>query len=123
MTTSTFLGSVNATEIYRGITANLRLTVTQDGAAYDLTDAEVYFTVKCNVGTVDNKLQKTVTNGGVALADDPRDGTADITLSAADTQSLDPGSYVYDIVIVKTDERYLVVGPTTLVVKQSVTRF
>jgi len=122
MLTTSFLGAANSVDVYRGLTAKFLLTVTQDGAKYNLTGATIFFTVKCDLGA-DNKLQKK-TGSGITLAADPRDGTATIVLSADDTQSLDAGAYVFDAVVQTAGgERFLVAGPGTLTVKQSATRF
>lgn len=122
--TTSFLGVANSMDVYRGLTSKFLLTLTQDGEKYDLTGATVYFTVKCSVADIANRLQKTSVSNGITIATDPRDGTAELLLSAADTQTLDPGAYVFDIVVVTAGgERFLVLGPGTLSVKQSVSRF
>jgi len=122
MTTTSFLAPVNSTDVYRGMTSKFRITVTQAGAAYDLTGATLYFTVKSDIASTSNKLQKK-TGDGITTVGDARNGQADLLLSASDTQTLDCGSYEYDVVVEKAGERFLVIGPATLAVKQSVTRF
>jgi len=123
--TTSLLTPANAIDVYRGLSFTARLTVTQDDLPYDLTGATLYFTVKCDVKSLQNALQKTsLPAGGIVIAADPRDGYADIALTTADTQALDPGKYVFDIVLVTVSgERFLITGPSTMRVLQGVMRF
>ena len=80
--------------MYRGDTKSINLTVTDDdGVAVDLTGAEVWLTLKSAVTEADpGVLQKKVTSHTT-----PLEGKTSITIDPADTDSVSPDDYLYDI--------------------------
>lgn len=124
--TTSFIDSENSLEFLQGQSKTLELTITQDvdgtEEKFDLTGATIYFTVKCDVRDRDNQLQKTsLVVAEIEVAADPREGTAKIYFVPEDTKGLEPGQYVYDIVVVSGTDQHVVVGPDTLIVKRRVT--
>ena len=123
-TTSSMLDSETALEVIHGETKELELTVVDSaGAKFDLTGALLYLTVKCKVSDTNNVLQLTSTPvAGIVIATDPRDGTATITFSAAQTAKT-PGTYVYDIWLQESGgERHPIIGPEKFKIVRGVTR-
>lgn len=121
-----FLAAENDLTIVRGTSRTLALTVKDgDGNAVDLTGARVVMTVKCRVKDVDPVIQKDSDNGVSEVEiTGPLAGTAKIYLQPGDTQTLDPGPYVFDIwVILTSGSRHLVVGPGKFNVVPGVTVF
>lgn len=81
--------------INRGTTYTIGLNYQKNGVAETLVGATVRFTVKPNEYSADTNdsdasIIKNVTDGTA-------EGTATITLNPADTASLEPGKYFYDI--------------------------
>ena len=86
-------------KINRGTTYTINYTYKKNGTAYSLVGATVRFTIKTSewdTSTTDSTavVEKNVTSGLV-------DGTCVITITPADTATLEPGQYYYDI---KVDE-------------------
>jgi hypothetical protein len=123
-TTTSMLDSETALEVIHGETKELELTVVDSsGEKFDLTGASIYLTVKCKVSDTNNVLQLTSTPAaGIVFATDPRDGTATITFTVANT-SQTPGTYIYDIWLVESGgERHVLIGPEKFKVVRGVTR-
>jgi hypothetical protein len=83
--------------IDRGQTYSGTITITQDGAAKDITGYTIFFTVKKNTNDLDDTdddkalISKNITShtnaaGGISL----------LSLTTSDT-SINPGTYFYDI--------------------------
>lgn len=71
------------------------VTITNDGTAYNLTNATATFTVRASE---DATTILTLTNGsGITLGGTA--GTAQITATATQTSSIDAGVYTYDFTI------------------------
>ena len=84
--------------VIRGDTHTISLAITGAmGAIVDLTGATVFFTVNAEKSPTDDSaavIQKTVT-----IHSDPTAGKTVIKLDPADTDSVAPGNYWYDIQI------------------------
>lgn len=130
MTTTPYLTtSANAVQLVRGTTKTFELTVLDDaGGAFDLTGASLWFTVKKTIKDVDFVVQKRSTDPSEIAITSAKEGKASIYLLPADTNLLDVREYVFDVWVVvvptppATPLRYLVVGPSTLELQDSVTR-
>lgn len=88
-------------KINRGTTYTLGVTYQRNGVATTLVGATVRFTMKdeeYDTSTDDTtaELKKNVTDGTA-------EGTATITIDPADTATLTPGTYFYDIKIEDAD--------------------
>lgn len=82
-------------EINRGTTYTIGLEYKKDGVAHTLVGATVRFTVKTeefdsNTTDSDALILKNVTNGTSA-------GLAEIVIEPADSATIEPGKYFYDI--------------------------
>lgn len=125
--TSSIVGSENEIEIYRGTSKNFELTVCDDsGDPVNLTGARIIATVKCDVYDDKISIQKDsqvgpaeieiLTQSGDTL------GQALIKFVPSDTQTLDPGEYVFDVwVVLSSGARHIVVGPDPFIIKRGVT--
>lgn len=80
--------------LVRGDDWTIKVTITQNNAAVDITGYTFYFTLKSNIDDADpGDLQTTASSTGAdALA-----GIVYINVDAADTDSLTPANYNYDI--------------------------
>lgn len=105
----------NAFEMTQGEDVTLTLTVTQGGAAYNITGATIAFTMKKDKSSnKDADVVKTTADAAEVDLTDPSNGVAEIYLLPADTTYLEPGLYDFDVrmkvsggtqsVIVKPDE-------------------
>lgn len=87
--------------IYRGDTLPRTFTLTDfDGAALNLTGASATFSVKTDVGAGSYIFQKTGTQGGASSGitfPSPTLGKLTVEIVPADTQSVTPGNYVWDL--------------------------
>jgi len=91
----------NLNALYRGDTREYLLTFTDaQGDAIDITGWKIYFTMKNSSGNNDDNclVKKDITSHT-----SPTEGKSTILLSHADTDSMHPGDYYYDIQIKKTD--------------------
>lgn len=132
MSSTSFLqASPNALQMVRGTSKTIELTVSdENGDAFDLTSAVVWFTVKKRITDETVLIQKRSTIVSEVAITDARAGQAEIYLVPGDTFKLDTREYVFDIwVIIPGDEdlglleaRYLVVGPSAFELQASVTR-
>lgn len=82
----------NGISLTRGDTATFRLEIkNQDGTPYDIQeDDQVLFTIKKNTQTTDVVIQKAAINNR-------------ITIAAKETESLDYGTYYYDVELRRPD--------------------
>jgi hypothetical protein len=73
------------------------ITVKEDGAAVDITDWTIYFTVKASKNDPDGDaiIQKTITSHTTPLS-----GLSALSILAADTADKEPGDYYYDFLFV-----------------------
>ena len=124
MTSTSYLNPSNALTLVRGTTKTIALTVLDEaGDAFDLTGATIWFTMKkviADEAFVVQKKSDVSTEIAIMVA---KEGTCEIYLLPADTQLLDVREYVFDIwVVTAAGARYLVSGPSTLELQNSVTR-
>jgi len=105
--------------LFRGDNKSYTLTfIDGDGAAIDITDWTIFFTVKKNKLAVDADadISKDITSHTAPLT-----GLSAITLTASDTD-LDPRVYWYDIQVKKDDGKIATVMKGQFVVKGDITR-
>ena len=85
----------------RGDTRTITATfVDSSGDPIDLTGGTVFFTVNASKNPTDDTdavIEKDITS-----FDDPTTGVQDITMSSSDTNSLDAGTYYYDLPFVSS---------------------
>lgn len=111
--------------IYKNRHKTLRATITGPG---DLTGALVWFSVKNKRSDLDANaliLKKSANNNGSdseAIVSDGPNGVIDIFLVPADTSSLTPTEYWFDIVIELAGQKMQAVEPRALNVKEAVTK-
>jgi len=124
MSSTSFLqSSPNALQMVRGTSKTIELEVSdENGDAFDLTTAVVWFTVKKRISDEIAIIQKRSSNATEVVITDARAGQAEIYLVPGDTFALDVREYVFDIWVVKGSKRYLVTGPATFELQNSVTR-
>ena len=103
--------------IIRGDYTKLRLTVTSDGSAFDISSTTVSFTVKENVSDAmaDALISKTVTSHVNASG-----GITDIVLLPADTD-LGLKSYHYDCQVQTVDNKIYTVVRGLITVEYDIT--
>lgn len=83
-------------KVYRGDNYSLQVTVLDEGGSpIDLTGASITFSVKTDVDAGSYSFQCT-TAGGDVVPVTPASGIFRVDVAPADTQSLDPGDYVWD---------------------------
>jgi len=124
MTGTSYLNTTNSLSIVRGTTKTISLTITDEaGDAFDLTDATIWFSVKKTLADVNPLiLKKSDTPTDITITS-AREGTAEIYLIPSDTFDMDVREYLFDVwVVTATGARYLVTGPSTLEIQNSVTR-
>jgi len=93
------LGSGQDIILFRGNDATIRLTVTDDGEAYDLTDCviDVYFKRKVTEENIDAVIHKQITTGDTS-------GIVLFYIDGVDTLDLEVGqNFVYDIELTDKD--------------------
>jgi hypothetical protein len=89
--------SDNAFELIKGDDMSIQVSITDDnGAAVNLEGYKVFFTAKQNLNDPDSAA---VLSKEVETGDD--EGTVDINFTAAETDSLKPRSYWWDIQLEK----------------------
>jgi hypothetical protein len=117
----------NAVSIYRGVSKTLKLTVAQtdddgDAVPVDLTGASVYFTVKKELKDTIPVIRKSTAQITEVEVTDPKAGEAAIYLNPVDTQTLEPGQYLFDVLVVlASGKRYIVVKVSIFEVLAGVT--
>lgn len=80
--------------IKRGNDRNLKVTVTREGAAVDITGWQVRFTVKKTASLADSAA---IINTLVTSHENAAGGITNIPINATDTVTEDVGNYVFDI--------------------------
>jgi len=116
----------NYFQIIQGSSLALTLTVTDDkGKVFDLTGQRVIFTVKESPAARTPLLQKvsSVPEQILVSGRDARLGVATIFLVPADTASLRPGKYVFDVwaLAMEGGARQVVIPPSEFEVVQGIT--
>lgn len=104
-------------EMYRGDDREFTLTLTEDGAAMDLTGASLRFTVKrvASDADLDAVITKT-TAAGIVIDADPTTGIAVVTVDAADTTDLArTTTLVWDVQVTRGGKTRTVLAGTLLV--------
>lgn len=90
----------------------VRVCVTDEaGVTVDLSTFTVTLTVKARSDCEDRAVRKQVTGS--------RYGHADFAFAAADTRSMEPGRYVFDVWISKTGEQQAVIGLSPFILEPS----
>jgi hypothetical protein len=128
MTSSALLGPANLLEVYQGATKDLLLTVYDStGALLDLTGSRLMATVKCDI----REDQATITKDSdvgpeqieILAQSGATLGQATVKLTPEDTQTR-AGEYIFDVwIVLPSGAQHLLVGPSPLKIKPSVTRF
>jgi hypothetical protein len=124
---TSILGPENQIEIVRGTSKNFELLVCDEhGDPVDLTGSRVIATVKCDIEDINPSIMKDSNVGAAEVeiltqsGDDL--GKALIKFVPSDTQTLDPGEYIFDVWVVLTSgARHIVVGPNPFIIKRGVT--
>lgn len=86
-------------EIYRGDNKTFTVSFTNNSVPLDITGYTIFFTVK-NQNVVDTSILDTtdaLIKKDITSHTDPTGGITEIELVPADTFSLSPGTYSYDI--------------------------
>jgi hypothetical protein len=127
MTETSYLNATpNALTLVRGTSKTIELTVLDGvGAAFNLTNATLWFTVKKFITDEIFVIQKRSTDATEIEVTSAREGKASIYLLPSDTFNLSVREYTFDIWVVippPLGAQYLVVGPSTLELQDSVTR-
>jgi len=106
----------------------VRVTLTTNSAALDITGASIWFSVKSHLDDDDTDAlitKKNLAAGGddsQARVIDGAGGILEIYILPADTESFDAGDYWYDVVVETTVPRKLqAVAPSRFSVRQPVT--
>lgn len=88
-------------EIQKGDTIQIEFTFTDfNGVVIDLTDCELYFTVKRKASHAESLA---VISKKVTLFTAPETGVATVVLASTETL-IEPGLYFYDVQLIKSDE-------------------
>ena len=120
---SSFLAAQNSLSLFRGASRTIVLTITNsDGSVFDLTGYTVWFTAKKSISDIGYVLRKKSDNPAQAVVTQPKGGVVEIYFVPGDTKDLPAASYIFDVWIVGTTNRYLVVGPAELKLQDAVTR-
>ena len=100
--TTSILGPENEIEIYRGSSKTYELEVVDgEDHAVDLTGARVVFSVKCDLVDPAPLIQKDSQVGAAQIdITHPKEGIAEIKLVPSDTQTMNPGEYIFDVWVV-----------------------
>jgi hypothetical protein len=122
--TTSILGPENEIEIYRGSSKTYELHVTDaEEEDVDLTGARVILTVKCDLSDPAPLIQKDSAKGASEVdINHPLEGKAEIKLVPSDTQTMDAGTYIFDVwVELASGTRSPVVSPSPFKVVAGVT--
>jgi hypothetical protein len=117
----------NAVSIYRGVSKTLKLTVAQtdeegEVVPVDLTGASIYFTVKRDLKDTIPVIKKSTAQITEVEITDAYAGEANIFLNPLDTQNLEPGQYLFDVLaVLASGKRYVVVKVSIFEVLAGVT--
>lgn len=108
-------------EMIRGDTRTITATFTDsDGVVLDLTGGTVFFTVNASAEPTDDSAA--VVSKDVTSFAAPTTGVATITLAAADTTSVTPGTYWYDVQFVSVGGVVTSLAKQKFVLKGDITR-
>lgn len=102
--------------LVRGTDRTIKVVI-QDpyGLPVDLTGATGYLTVKHYLDDAAALFTKSTGTAGQGAIAVPKSGVMEFYLLATDTNSLTPGSYVYDVqVVLSTSKRYAVISASKL---------
>lgn len=120
---------VNTIIMYVRDDRTLSVSVNTDtGSPVDLTDAKMWFTVKQRFLDPDDKalIQKRTANAGGSDSQikivTPATGKAEIYIVPADTQSMNPGTYVYDIQVTLANGKTYTITRDKITFKEDVTK-
>jgi len=122
--TTSILGPENEIEIYRGSSKTYELHVTDaEEEDVDLTGARVIMSVKCDLSDPSPLIQKDSVKGASEVdINHPKEGKAEIKLVPSDTQTMDAGTYIFDVwVELASGTRSAVVAPSPFKVVAGVT--
>ncbi len=107
--------------IIRGDTRTISASfVDSDGVALDLTGGTVFFTVNANSSPSDDSAA--VVSKDVTSFAAPTTGVATITLAAADTTSVTPGTYWYDVQFVSGAGAVTSLPKEKFIIRSDITR-
>lgn len=120
---------VNTITMYIRDDRTLSVSVNTDaGAPVDLTDAKMWFTVKQRSTDPDDQalIQKRTANAGGSDAQvkviTPATGKAEIYIVPADTLSMNPGTYIYDIQVTLASGKTYTITRDKITFKEDVTK-
>lgn len=110
-------------EMFKGDHKTYELVVTKisDGSRADITAGVLIYTVKIDGTDTTATIQKSSENAGEIDITDPVEGEAEINLVPADTQDLEPTTYVFDVEFTDSAGKKSTVVTGTLKLKQDVT--
>ena len=116
----------NEVEVVASEDQTFRLTVTDSaGSPEDLTGRTLRFTVRKKGAHLDPTAlisKSSLVSGEIDLVPPLSNGEADITLVPADTDSLKPEDYLYDVWLIEaTSEQYNIISSTKFSIKQRIT--
>ena len=125
--------SSNSVEVYKGESKDLELEVTQivenaegndEERPVDLTNAQVYFTVRETASAPEVLIAKDSSNAlEIEIVSPAEDGLALIHLIPEDTKHMDAGTYVFDIwVVLSSGKQVPVVEVSEFIVREPVTK-
>lgn len=111
-------------DVYKNSDQDIKVTVTQDGVAVNLTGCKLIFTVKnAPASQLDAAalLQKTSPSGGIVITS-AAGGLATISIAASDTVSVSaPANYQWDLRIIEAGGKARESAAGTFRVLQNVT--
>lgn len=87
-------------QVIKATDARIKITFTKNGAAFDITDYTLFFTVKKPVGVSEDDDESAVISKDITVHTDPTHGISNIILSNIETD-IDVGTYYWDIKLVK----------------------
>lgn len=132
-TSSNISKSDSTIELYQGETKDLDLEIVQcveqpDGSELeqpvDLTGAKICFTVRKKLGDPTANISKDSDNAlEIELLSPFEDGKAIIHIVSADTEHMEPSSYVFDVwVVLSSGKKVPVIEPSEFLIKEPVTK-
>lgn len=111
----------NKIEMIRGDTRTITATfVDDDGVPLDLTGGKVFFTVNASDTATDDT--SAVVQVDVTSFDAPTTGVQAVTIAAADTTSVTPGTYWYDLQFVSSTGVVTSLPKAKFILKGDITR-
>lgn len=123
---TSYLAAANSLILTRGESKTLVLSIEDaDGNPFDLTAYVLWFSVKKSLADSGCVIRKKSSVLGEAAITDPKAGLAEVYLVPGDTSGLPLATYVFDAWIAgipPETKRYMVIGPASLELADSVTR-